>query len=98
MRLDIRDGSFLKAVRKVTVDGVEISNVTMVDTDLGAIEKFKTNMRGEILHAGGAPCKEEINGKVQVHFKTGWSVNKQGDYECRFNCRMQTYHNPYKAR
>lgn len=80
MKVHIQDGFALAAVDKITLNGFTEKHVIMADDVLGVVIRYKTNRKGEILHINGNLVKEELNGRVKITFKRGWSMNEVGDY------------------
>lgn len=80
MKVHIKDLYSLAAIDKVFLDGVEQKLCVMADTELGAIERYKTDEDGKLLTIGDSACMEELNGVVTLQFRMGWHKDADGDY------------------
>lgn len=96
MRVDILDGFAAVAVAKVLLNGKEVKGCTMADTELGAVECYKTNAKGEFMHINGSLCKTELNGIVEIVFHSHWEMNKDNDYVHKYGGKRRVFHNPMK--
>lgn len=80
MRVDYDDIASRYAVRRVLCNGFVQKFVTMADEELGAVERIKTDKKGNALHINGTLCREEINGRVKIELNHGWTMNDKNEY------------------
>lgn len=80
MRVHINDGFAVVAVDTVTCNGFTQKLAIMADDELGCVERYKTDVNGNLLFIRGEPVREEISGRVKITFKKGWSMNRCNQY------------------
>lgn len=80
MRVHVKDLYSQVAIEKVFLDGVEQKLCVMADTELGSIERFKTDKNGKPLFIGKFACMEEASGVVTLQFREGWHMDADGYY------------------